>query len=180
MPKAHHQNCENRASRKQGHSDKISRSMALDNEALYAGFMSISPDTIQAIDSGAHCWVTIRREHEPPFQALLNTVTAGNRFLYTPVSEIHLHGLSPVQQAELIAGREDVVYRRDKHGAVFVLEELWEEVEDAVAQIAPTAIIQHRIAINLSFADPNMIDKLRTELSGHPSLNYVEIEFGED
>ena len=141
--------------------------------------MTISPAIIEAIESGAHCWVTIRREHEPAFQALLNTVAAGGQFLYTPVSEIHLHGLSDVQQAELIMGREDLIYP-DKHGAVFVLEELWCEVKDAVAQIAPSAIKQHRIAIGLSFADPQTIDKLRTELSGHPSLNYVEIEFGED
>jgi hypothetical protein len=141
--------------------------------------MAISPDKTETTESGAHCWVTIRREHEPAFQALLNAVTAGGQFSYTPVAEIHLHGLSDVQRAELLQDHEDLIYC-DKHGSVFVLEELFGEVEDAVAQIAPTAIIQHRIAINLSFADPNMIDKLRTELSGHLSLNYVEIEFGED
>lgn len=153
--------------------------MALDNEALYAGFMSISPDKTETTESGVHCWMTIRREHEPAFQALLNTVTAGRQFLYTPVSEIHLHGLSDVHPAELIQGHEDLIYP-DKHGAVFVLEELWEEVEEAVAQAAPSATIQHRIAVSLSFADPQTIEKLRVELRSHPVLNYVEIDFGED
>jgi hypothetical protein len=141
--------------------------------------MAISPDKTETTESGAHCWVAIRREHEPAFQALLNTVAAGGEFLYTPVSDIHLHGLSDVQQAGLLQGRDGLIYR-DGHGAIFVLEEPWEEVEDAVTRIAPNATIQHRIAINLSFADPDMIEKLRTELSGDPSLNYVEIEFGED
>jgi hypothetical protein len=141
--------------------------------------MTISPDTIETTESGARCWVTIRREHEDAFQTLLNTVMAGNQFLYTPINEVHLHGLSSVQQAELIEGRTDLIYR-DRHDAVFVLEELWCDVKDAVAQIASNATIQHRIAIHLSFADPNMIDKLSAELSIHPSLNYVVIEFGED
>ena len=71
--------------------------------------MPISPDIIEAIETEhcAHCWVTVRPEHEPAFRALVDTVAAGRQFLYTPVSEIHLHGLSDVQQAELIAGRED-------------------------------------------------------------------------
>lgn len=141
--------------------------------------MSIAPETIKSAENGAHCWVAIRREHELAFRALLNTVTVGGEFRSTLVGEIHLHGLSDVEQAELLKGREDLIYRHD-HGAVFVLEGLWDEVEEAVTRIASTATIQHRIAINLSFADPNMIDKLRTELSGHPSLNCVEIEFGED
>jgi hypothetical protein len=153
--------------------------LASGNEVLYAGFMTISPATIEAIESGAHCWVTIRREHEPAFQALLNTVAAGGKFLYTPVAEIHLHGLSDVHRAELIQEHEDLIYP-DKHGAVFVLEELWEEVEEAVAQAAPSATIQHRIAVSLSFADPQTIEKLRTELRSHPVLNYAEVEFGEE
>jgi hypothetical protein len=153
--------------------------MALDNAVLYAAHMPISPDTIETTESGAHCWVAIRREHEPAFQALLNTVTAGGEFLYTPVSEVHLHGLSAVQQAELIEGHEDLIYR-DRHGSIFVLEDLWSEVEGAVARIAPNATIQHRIAVNLSFADPHLINKLRAELRSHPVLNYVEIDFGED
>jgi hypothetical protein len=156
-----------------------------DNEVVYAAIMltptdtTDTTDTTETTESGAHCWVTIRREHEPALQALLNTVTAGNQFLYTSVSEIHLHGLSDVQRGQLLQGHEDLIYR-DKHGAVFVLEELWGEVEEAVAQAAPSATIQHRIAINLSFADRDVINKLRTELSSHASLNYVEIEFGED
>ena len=155
--------------------------MALGNEVLYVGFMPISPDIIEAIDfeHWAHCWVMIRCEHEPVLKALLNAVTAGRQFLYTPVSEFHLHGLSPVQQAELIAGREDVVYR-DRHCSIFVLEELWCEVEDAVAQIARNTVIEHRIAVHLSFADAQTIEHLRTELRRNPVLNYVEIDFGED
>jgi hypothetical protein len=141
--------------------------------------MTIPPDTIETTESGAHCRVTIRREHEPAFQALLNTVTAGGQFSYTRVAENHLHGLSDVQQAEMIQGREDLIYP-DKHDAVFVLDELWEEVEEAVARAAPSATIQHRIAVGLSFADPQTIEKMRTELRSHPVLNYVQIYFGED
>jgi hypothetical protein len=153
--------------------------MALDNEALYAGFMYISPDKTETTGSGAHCWVTIQQGHEPAFRALLNTVTAGGQFSYTPVGEFHLYGLSDGQQAELIMGREDLIYR-DRHGSIFVLEDLWSEVEVAAKQIAPHATIQHQTAVNLSFADQDMVDKLRTELSVHPALNYLVIEFGED
>ena len=178
-PVAHDENCQTRADQKQDHAAKISRTMALDNAVLYAAIMLILPDAIEAIESGGHYWVTIQRGHEEAFKALLNTAAAGGQFLYTPVSEIHLHGLSAVQQVQLLQGRDGLIYR-DKHGAVFALEELRCEVEDAVARIAPTATIQHRIAVSLRFDDPNMIEKLRTGLSGHPSLNYVEIEFGED
>ena len=144
---------------------------------MYADFMTILSNTIEAKASGAHCWVTIQQGHEEAFQALVNTVAAGGQFQYTPVGEIRILGLSDVQQAELVQGREDLIY---KHGSVFVLQDLWHEVEEAFAQAAPNAIIQHRIAVNLSFVAPYMIDKLRTELSVHPSLNNVEIEFGED
>ena len=63
-------------------------------------------DTTETTESGAHCWVTIRREHEPAFQALLNTVAAGGEFLHTPVSEVHLHGQSERQRdAARLRGR---------------------------------------------------------------------------
>jgi hypothetical protein len=150
-----------------------------DNEVLYAAIMLILTDTTEITESGAHCWVTIQLGHEEAFKALLNTVAAGGQFQYTPVNEIHLRGLSAVQQRQLLQGREGLVYR-DGHGSIFVLEELWCEVNDAVAWIAPTAIKQHRIAVNLSFGDSYIIDKLRTELSRHALLNYTEIEFGED
>jgi hypothetical protein len=150
-----------------------------DNKVLYAAIMLILTDTTETTESGAHCWVTIRCEHEPVLKALLNTVTAGGEVRYTLISEVHLHGLSDVQQAEMIQGREDLIYP-DKHGAVFVLEELWEEVEEAMIRAASSATIQHRIAVGLSFADPQTIEKMRTELRSNPVLNYVAIDFGED
>jgi hypothetical protein len=150
-----------------------------DNKVLYAAIMLILTDTTEITESGAHCWVTIQLRHEEAFKALLNTVAAGGQFQYTPVNEIHLRGLPAVQQGQLLQGREDLIYP-DKHGSVFVLEELWEEVEEAVVRAAPSATIQPRIAVGLSFADPQTIEKLRTELRSYPVLNYVEIDFGED
>ncbi len=126
-----------------------------------------------------HCWITIREQHEHDLKALLDTVTSDSEYFYIAIGEILLSGLTEDQILLLIDRGEDMFYR-DDFDSVYVLEDLWHAAEHVAAQIAPNAAIRHRIAINLCFADPHMIDKLRTELAGHPSLDYVEIEFGED
>jgi hypothetical protein len=130
-------------------------------------------------DLPEQCFVTIRREHEEAFRALLATVTAGTKFSYIDMGEILVSGLSEDQIFRLMDGQEDLIYR-DDFDSVWVLEELWDDAKELVAEIAPTADIQRLVEVELSFADPQTIDRLRTELNGHALLNYTEIEFGED
>jgi hypothetical protein len=143
--------------------------------------MLISMADYGALDTSqwVHCWVTIREQHEDALNTLLDAITEGGQYFYIAIGEIVLSGLSEGQISLLIEGHEDLFYR-DDFDSVYLLEDLWEEAEDAVAQIARDATRQRLIAVNLSFSDALMIDKLRAELSAHPSLNHTEIEFGED
>ena len=143
--------------------------------------MLISMADYDALDtsSWSYCWVTVREHHEDALNTLLDTVTEGGQYFYIPVGEILLSGLSDDQILALIERGEDLFYR-DDFGSVYLLEDLWHVAKDVVTNIAPDATRQHLIAVNLSFSDPQIIDKLRTELSGHPALSYAEIEFGED
>jgi hypothetical protein len=130
-------------------------------------------------DLPEQCCVTIRREHEEAFRALLTTVTAGTKSSYIDMGEVLVSGLSEDQILRLMDGQDDLIYR-DDFASVWVLEELWDDAKELVAEIAPTADIQRLVEVELSFADPQTIDRLRTELNGHALLNYTEIEFGED
>ena len=143
--------------------------------------MLISMAAYDETDTSAwsHCWVTIKEQHEDALTTLLNEITEGGQYFYIAIGEIVLSGLSENQISTLIEGGDDLFYR-DDHDSVYLLEDLWHVAKDVVAQIAPDASRQRLIAVNLSFSAPEMIEKLRTELSGHRALNYVEIEFGED
>ena len=143
--------------------------------------MSISMATYDALDTSMwkHCWITVKEQHEDALNTLLDAVTKGSQFLAIPVGEIVLSGLSEGQILQLIEGRDDLIYRGD-FDSVYVLQGLWYAVEEAVTKIAPNAIHQRLIAVKLSFSDPHMIEKLRTELGSNPSLNYTEIEGAED
>ncbi len=126
----------------------------------------------------SHCWVTFKEQHEDAFKALLNAATEGGQFLYIPVGEVVLSGLSEDQILLLIEGREDLIHLEDLD-SVRVLEDLWYAVEEAVMQIAPDATRQGLVAVSLSVSERRMIDKLRAELEKHPTLHYAPIEFGE-
>jgi len=131
--------------------------------------MLISMAAFDAVDTSkwiTDIWVTIKDQHEDALTTLLDAVTSDSQYFYITVGEIVLSGLSEDQIYELRDGREDLIYR-DDFDSVYVLEDLWDEVKDAAAKIAPNATRQRLIAVNLSLADPQMIDKLRTELANH-------------
>jgi len=122
--------------------------------------------------------VTFKEQHEDAFKALLNAATEGGQYLYIPVGEIVLSGLSEEQASLLIERCPDLVYRDGFH-SVHVLEDLLYGVEDTISEVAPDAYRHRLIAFNLHLSDPIMIDKLRAELEKHPTLHYAPIEFGE-
>ena len=144
--------------------------------------MLISMAAFDARDTSqwtTHCWITIKEQHEDDLKALLDAATSDSEYFYIGIGEILLSGLTEDQISLLIERGEDLFYR-DDFDSVYLLEDLWHVAKDVVAQIVPNAAPQRLIAVDLSFSDPLVIEKLRTELSGHPSLNYAEIEFGED
>ena len=144
--------------------------------------MLISMAAFDARDTSqwtTHCWITIKEQHEDDLKALLDAVTSDSEYFYIDIGEILLSGLTEDQILLLIERGEDMFYR-DDFDSVYVLEDLWHAAEHVAAQIAPDAKRQRLLAADLSFSDPNLIERLRTELSGHKLLNYTEIEFGED
>jgi hypothetical protein len=143
--------------------------------------MLISMAAYDATDTSSwgHCWVTIKEQHEDALNTLLDAITSDSQYFYIAIGEILLSGLSEGQISLLIEGHEDLFYR-DDFDSVYVLDDLWHVAEDVVTQIAPDATRQRLIAVNLSFSDPQMVEKLRVELNGHLRLNETEIEFGED
>jgi hypothetical protein len=130
-------------------------------------------------DLPEQCCVTIRREHEEAFRALLTTVTAGTKSSYIDMGEVLVSGLSEDQILRLMDGQDDLIYR-DDFASVWVLEELWDDAKELIAEIAQAAIIQRLVEVALSFTHARLIERLGTELRSHPVLNYVEIDFAED